>query len=155
MKARFLGLVALSLIITLGIACSDDDSDNGTDPDVVTVSDLVGTWTAAAWVFENPANDQEVDMIAFGFEVNLVVETSARYTLTIIFEEQVQDIDTGTLSIDGNVLIGESDIDDENVFFSFTLDGDTFVVMDPSEEFDFDDDGVEEPAILRITFIRS
>jgi hypothetical protein len=155
MRAQFLGLAVLSLVILLGVACSDDDSDNGTDPDVVTVSDLAGTWTATKWVFEDPNSDQEVDMMSLGFDVSFVAESNGRYTLTIVFQEQVQEVDTGTFSIDGNVLIADSDDDDENVFFSFTLDGDTFEVMDPSEEFDFDDDGVDEPATLRITFIRS
>lgn len=155
MRARLPSLAALSLIVLFAVACSDDDSDNGTAPDVVTISDLIGTWASTAWTFESRASGEEVDMAALGFSVTMVVDENGRYTLTIFSQDQILEIDTGALSLDGAVLIAESDDGGEPALFSFSLDGDIAELMDPAEEYDFDNDGFDEPAILRMTLIRS
>lgn len=155
MRTHLAAIAALALVLLFGITCSDDDSGNGTDPEVVTLSDLVGTWTSTAWTFENRDTGEEIDMIENGFSALIVVEENGRYTLTLLQQDEVFEVDTGTLSIDGDVLIADSDDGDDDAVFALSMSGGTFEVMNPAEEFDFDGDQVDEPAILRITFARS
>jgi hypothetical protein len=148
-------LVALSLIVLFGIACSDDDSDNGTAPDVIAVADLVGTWTSTAWTYESRATGEVVDMAASGFSISMIVDEGGRYTLTMSSEGEPLEVETGVLSIDRDVLIATSDDGGETVFFSLSLQGDTADLMNPAAAYEFGDSGVDEPAILRITLTRS
>lgn len=151
--ARFPSVTALAIVLFLTGACSDDN-DKRPGPHVVTISDLVGTWSATALSFENPANDEVVDMGALGYAMSLAVEEGGRYALTIRLLGQVLEVETGVFAIEGDVLIADPDEGGEEVLFSFSLEGDTLEIMNPADDYDFDGDGTEDPAISRITLVR-
>lgn len=133
--------VVAPLVAGLALACGSD----------VAVEDLAGTWNATEFVFSNfddPVVD--FDVIDAGGDVSIIIRADNTYTITSVLLDL--DID-GDWVLDGNVLTFDDGTADE-VAFDISLDGNTLTVHTEDVEFDFDEDGTDDPAQLDATFVR-
>jgi hypothetical protein len=172
MIRRFLFPVAFAAVCALCLGfvqgCGDDDDDNGTEPDLITLEDLAGSWTAATFVVKSQANPEiQFDLIADAGG-SVTMDTQADGTFT--GEAQVPDPNNPgqlvTLPLAGTFSLPDQE-HIETVFtpeyppmftsgtMDFTLSGDTMVLKDPNTTFDFDMDGTEDPATFEGTMVRS
>ncbi len=142
-STRSLTAIAVGLV---AVACGDA---TGVDPE-----DLVGTWSAFTALATNPADPSETaDLLAMGASVTFIIEATGR--IETIFEFQdIVDRDFGTLTvtdgeftllIEGRPLTGTISRRDD------TLTIDIITGM----EWDFGDDGLDEPATVFLEMLRS
>jgi hypothetical protein len=134
-------LTALAAVATL--ACSDS----------LAPEDIVGTWDATSMVFTRvAAPSTSVNFIAMGVDVELVFASGGVVTLTFT-EGMDTETDTGTWTLDGESIT--LTFDGDPATGTVTLDGDTLTVnLATGVEYDFDDDGTDEAATLRIVMTR-
>ncbi len=111
------------------------------------VGQLVGTWEGTKLLFiSTPSQTDTVDVLADGGSLALTIEDDGSYSLGIALPDELPAVETGTLFIDGSrlILIGDSPMDDPAVFdFSRIAD---MLFLDGDGEYDFDDDGEDDPA---------
>ncbi len=135
--------------IAVGLAALACGNATGVDPE-----DLVGTWSAFTAIATNPADPSETaDLVALGVSLTFVIEANGR--IETIFEFQdIVDRDFGTLTvtdgeftllIEGRPLTGTISRRDD------TLTIDIITGM----EWDFGDDGLDEPATMLLEMLRS
>jgi hypothetical protein len=130
------------LLAGLAVACGET---------TVPVDDLIGTWNATEFVFanfEDPVTD--FDVIAMGGDVTIIIRADNTYTITSTLLDL--DID-GDWVLDGDVLTLDEGTVDE-VAFEISLDGNTLTIHTEDVEFDFDEDGTDDPAQIDATFVR-
>ena len=146
MTKHVTSLALFALAAMLG--CGDGD---GTGPDL---SDLAGTYTASEFTFILIANPStEYDLVTDGgASFDLVIEADGNYTMTGHFPGFPDEVDAGTIVLDGDQITLDG-IDP--ISGTFTLNGSTLTIIIPSgAEFDFDDDGSDDPAGARLVFQR-
>jgi len=136
---------AAALAAALTVACSDS-----TAPTEVTLADLVGEWDAASAVFTPVAGGTGVDVVALGFAFNIVINAEGGYVATLTDPIEGDEIELGTLAVANGVITFTPTGEDPYTMDIVNLDGNTLTVRDDDESFDFDDDDVEEDAILTI-----
>ncbi|MDH4043700.1 MAG: lipocalin family protein [Gemmatimonadota bacterium] len=131
----------LALLGIVGaVACSDS----------LAPTDIAGTWNATSFVFTSVADPTEsVDVLDFGVTLSMTFEAGGAVTLRIT-EGGSTETETGTYTIDGST-------------FSITTSGDTStgtisksgntltLRIDTGVEYDFDDDGTDDPARAVVT----
>jgi hypothetical protein len=121
-------------------ACSDSTG--------ITVEDLVGTWEATEIVFTSTADPSEsVDAIDLGASLTVTINSAG--TVTTVFDngQGGTDTDSGTLSVDGSTLtIGSDTFEAERSGDVLTLTG--------AVDFDFDEDGSDDPATVVVRLER-
>ena len=146
-------LSASLLVAALAVACSDSDGPTGGAEDV---DDLVGTWNATVMVFTNTAdNTQTFDAIAEGASLTLTIASDGRYTFDIDFPGEGPETDTGTFTLSGsNITITSDNPQDPAETMGYTLSGNTLTLLG-DDTFDFDEDGTDEAATMRIVLTRS
>ncbi len=150
--------------VALGLAACGGDS-NPTGPDGITLDDLAGFWTATIFEFSQAGVGQAlppVDLVAEGFTVTIDIEASGRFTLSTAAPQGGVENDTGTLEFDSEaedflLIVFDDEPGDELEFFFVIVSEDSFRLIDNTGEgtFDFDEDGVEEPARINSTWVRS
>jgi hypothetical protein len=121
-------------------ACSDSTG--------ITVEDLVGTWEATEIVFTSTADPSE-SVDAIDLEASLTVTINSAGTVTTVFDngQGGTDTDSGTLSVDGSTLtIGSDTFEAERSGDVLTLTG--------AVDFDFDEDGSDDPATVVVRLER-
>ncbi|TFH64663.1 MAG: hypothetical protein E4G90_07640 [Gemmatimonadales bacterium] len=142
-KQRSIGVLVFAAIV----GCSDSTG--------VEIADLTGTWNATVVEFTNPANTAvKFELINEGGSLSLVVAANGDYTLNVLFPGDPVEVQQGTIGIVGNVLTLSETGQGSPTDFVFTLSGNTLTLTTNDVEFDFDDDGTDEPASLRIVFQR-
>lgn len=148
MKLRHLTTSALALILIS--ACSDSTG--------VEVDDLAGVWTAQSLVFTSVADPQlSVDLVVSeGAAATLTLGEDATYTLVITFTQfpDENENEAGTYVVTGSTLTLSLNGTGSPEPFTIVRDGDTMTLTATDDEFDFDDNGVDEPAIMVITLTR-
>jgi hypothetical protein len=121
-------------------ACSDSTG--------ITVEDLVGTWEATEIVFTSTADPSE-SVDAIDLAASLTVTINSAGTVTTVFDngQGGTDTDSGTLSVDGSTLtIGSDTFEAERSGDVLTLTG--------AVDFDFDEDGSDDPATVVVRLER-
>ena len=135
--------------LAVGIAALACGDATGVDPE-----DLVGTWTATSAIVTNPADLSETsDLVPMGLSFTFIFEASGRFE-TIIEFQTIIDSDVGTYSVTD----GEFRLDfDGGVSTGTILRRDDRLTMRvrTGAEWDFDDDGLDEPATLLLVMQRS
>lgn len=138
---------ALILALSLAIAaCSGGDS--GTEPSPTPDNFLAGEWIATLMRATSVANAEiRADIIASGGEFTLSVQPSGRYTAILVAFGQSSS-ESGTLSIVGNEVVFNRTFPSPLVSrATWTRSGATVTLNGPTE-FDFNLDGIAEPATL-------
>jgi hypothetical protein len=162
---RRLLLIPLLVALSLSACSDDDDNDGSTGPDLITIEDLAGTWAATlfrAVSLDDPAIAFE--LIAAGGSMDVIVQSTGAFTGEI----EVPDPDTGqllTIPIGGSfTLESQTEIyadfaveippflEDGTVEFEY--DGNTLALHQEVTTFDFDNDGVDDPATFDATLVR-
>ena len=137
---RVARVLAAGAMVVAVAACGDSTG--------ITVEDLVGTWEATEIVFTNSANPSEsVDVVDLGASLTVTINSAG--TVSTVFDDGQggTDSDSGTLSVDGSTLTigGET--------FEAERSGDV-LILTGEDQWDFDEDGTEEPATLTIRLVR-
>ena len=138
-----------SLLVAAALgACSDS---TGLDPD-----DIAGTWVASVWMFTNPANTgQTADIMALGGSFMLVLNADSTFTSTIQEPDaDLPDVDTGTYGIVGSLITIAESGSGSPTEFSVVRNGDSMTLTTSEENFDWDDDGTDDLASLRLVLNR-
>lgn len=139
---RLKGLMALGLSAALATACGDSTG--------ITVEDLVGTWSATLIEYtDNATGTLQVNLIAED-GASLVMTVTADGTASTVFNDGLggTSSDSGTLSSSGTTLTisGET--------FQAERSGDVLTLTDETNEYDFDENGSDDPATLVIRMVR-
>ena len=137
---RVARVLAAGAMVVAVAACGDSTG--------ITVEDLVGTWEATEIVFTNSANTSEsVDVIDLGASLTVTINSAG--TVSTVFDDGQggTDSDSGTLSVDGSTLTvgGET--------FEAERSGDV-LILTGEDQWDFDEDGTDDPATLTIRLVR-
>ncbi len=135
--------VVAPLVAGLALACGSD----------VVEEDVIGTWNATEFVFSNfedPVTD--FDVIAMGGDLSIVIRADGTYTLTLSMPFAEPEVIEGDWVLDGDVLTLDEGVD--AVAFEISLDGNTLTLHTEDVEFDFDEDGTDDPAQLDVTLVR-
>ncbi len=139
MKVSSLGI---ALFVAVAVGCSD--SGNSTGP--ASASDFVGDWLASSYVLTSIANTSlSEDLIPLGMTLSITF-TETTYSGTAAFTGEPTETFSGTYTISGNQLTLNETGQGEPELMTYTLSGNAMTLAGSDEEYDFDDDGVEDPA---------
>lgn len=138
---------ALAVMLMGIVACSESTG--------VSVDDLAGTWSATQFLFTNPANAaQTYDMIAAGGSLSLTVQPNGDYSATMTVPGNAPEAFTGTISVEGDILTLAESGHGSPTPYNASRSGNTLTLTTDDELFDFDEDGTEELASLRLVLVR-
>lgn len=156
MRVARKALPLLFLGAFLFAACGDDD--DGTGPDGVTVADLAGSWTATQLQFTAADGSASVDLINdLGGSFVLQIQSDGSFTADVSVPGQDPFQLPGSVTISGSTLTVDfaQDVPPFNDFdASFTLSGSQLTLDVSDASFDFNQDGVEDPATATVIFQR-
>lgn len=127
--------------------------DDGTGP---SAEELAGTWNATKAELVSVANPSiRLDVVALGGTVQLVLNENKTFTLTSTLPGEPAEVASGTWSssVDQLTLTFTSGLSGD-MQFDMALSGDTLTLGGADDDFDFNDDGVEEPAKVYLTLAR-
>jgi hypothetical protein len=129
--------------------CGDEGGIVAIDPEA-----LLGTWAASRFEFVSKANSfVRIDLVgSLGAIVTLDV-TSTAYTLEVIVPGVTTETQTGTWSVAGDQLIIQSGTSTDTL--TATISGNTLTLEAVNAEFDFNQDGLDEPATFQGIFTRT
>ena len=145
-------LAAPLLAVTFVVGCGDSNGPGSTSEEIVDA--LVGTWNATSMVFTNKANSSETfDLIANNGSLSLTFTATGQFSGSTTFGGETETL-SGTFVVQGTNLITTDTGESESETIAFTLSGNT-LTLTLDDEFDFDDDGFDEPATLTIILQRA
>ncbi len=146
-------LVAPLLAVTFVVGCDDSIGPDSTPEEIAAA--LAGTWSATSFVFTSKANSADTyDLIGEGGSFSLTITADGSYSGSFTGAGENETF-SGTYVAQGTNLILTDDQDPTPDPVAFTLSGNTLTIIDDDEEFDFDDDGFDEPATLTIVLERT
>ena len=141
----------LGLLLPVLASCGDDDTTAPVN------NDLVDTWAATAIQLVSVANPgTSVELIALGANGRLVLQANGDFGLSIGIPGEPTEFGNGTWSSTTDVLtlnFGMGDIAG-TWQFDVQLSGNTLQLTGADAEYDFDDNGTEDPATLNLTLVR-
>ena len=153
LKNKFiLFLTAILAVFTLFTSCGGDDDDLSQTGTNLSVSDIAGSWTAINATFSGP---QFIDLLGDGGAITLVIQNNGRFTFTMKFPGEPDDISTGKLGFDGEWLavVFDDDPGEEASFFVSLVNN--ILTLRGQIEFDPDGNGIDEFGILELIMERS
>jgi hypothetical protein len=129
-------LCVLAVAAVFGAGCSG--GDDVVEPDVLTLADLVGSWTASSVLYTNNANaTQQFDIVAAGgeFRTTVLANGGARTWVDIgTFSDEWD----AQLSLNGNTLTSTPVEAARGVqTFAIALSGSTLTMTNTASSFDF------------------
>ena len=140
----------LVLPALLFAACGDDDSTGPVN------SSLVGTWDATVIQLTSVADPGEaVELVSQGASGRLVLQADGGFGLSVGVPGEPTEFGNGDWSSTDVLTLdfGEGDIQGRWQF-DIDLNGNTLRLTGADTEWDFDDDGSEDPAKLNLTLVR-
>ena len=140
--------IGILLLAAAASACSDSTG--------LEANDLAGTWGATVWELTNPAvADQSVDVLAAGGSLTIMFNSDSTFTSTILDPgETIPDVDTGTYEVVGSVLTIAESGSGSPTPFQAVRDGNTLTLTSSDGDYDWDDNGTDDPANERIVLSR-
>ena len=144
---RALAVGALAAAFAAG--CSDS-----TAPADVTAADLVGTWDATSVVFTPDAGGTAVDVTLLGFTFEITFNDAGGYTATTEIPGEDPDVEIGTYTVANSVITLTPVGEDPETLTIDSFSGSGMSVSDSNAEYDFDDNGTEEPANMTVTMVK-
>ena len=147
--------------LLLIIACSSDSEEDGftLDGTNIAMADIAGNWNATRALFGTAATGPitEVDVVDDGGSVTLNIQANGQFTITINQVGVPSEVTTGRMRFDEDLLVIFFDDDpNEWEFFGIFHNEPNLSINggNGSVEFDFDGDGVDEPANIDFAFER-
>jgi|GEM_PF-1809728 len=147
------GLFALFLFL---FSCSSSDGENS--PDVIPTGEPIeftGEWSAEKAVFDIEFENftETADFIAEGGSINLNVEENGSFSIQFVLGQNSESI-TGQMSINDDLLTIVFDYSPSDRSYFEVHHTDNILEIDGGPlEYDFDDDGTPEPALVSFRFI--
>jgi hypothetical protein len=128
-------------------------SCGGTDePSIASVS---GLWTATRLEYVSVADPAvKVDVIAAGGTATIDLNDNGMYTAVITPPGAAPETTTGTWSYTADTFTLVETGSSGNMTFDMSLGNDAMTLTGADTEFDFNDDGTDEPAKLNISLVR-
>lgn len=158
MRSKYTSTLAILVCFFFIQSCSSDDEDDfplvGTN---ISMDEIAGTWNATRASFSLAADGPavELEVVAAGGTVTLVIQANGRFTLTIVLPARSPEVSTGQLGFDEDLLVVSYDEDPEDYeLFGIQATETTLSISGPSE-FDFDGDGTDEAAIVELDMERN
>lgn len=150
---RTLRTLIPALSVFLLASCGGDD-DETTGP---VNNDLVGTWDATAIQLTSVADPgTAVELVSLGAIGRLVLQADGGFGLSIGMPGEPTEFGNGDWGATDVLTLEFGDGDIEGTWqFDIDLNGDTLRLTGADSEWDFDDDGTEDPAKLDLTLSRS
>jgi hypothetical protein len=141
-RCRFATVASVLLV-----ACSGDDTTSSVD--------LAGTWNVTRYeLVSTTSSPTRVDLIALGATAQLVMRSDGTYQLTMTGTGAQDETGSGTWSASSDVVtitrVGMSG----QMQFNYSLSGSTLTLVGADTEWDFNGDGVDEPAKLNMTVVK-
>ena len=155
------GVLAL-LPVILFTGCSDD----GSEPDLITIADFAGSWETVTYRVTNSAIPAiSLEIISLGAAMEWDADESGNFTgsafIPAVLAGQDLNLDVGgTFSLISQDSVVINFVPEIPPFLTqtraeFELTGNLLSFIDENSTFDFDGDGTEEAAIFEGTFMRS
>ena len=144
----------LAALVLLSTACGGDDPAGPSDP----FARFVGSWTGISAVLTPVGGGTPFDLILAGGNLDIVVQPSGSFSMTLVFAPFMVDLTTGgTITVGGSqitmVVTGQPTPFGSSFTgtFAFTQ-GDTRMTFNLTGgvDFDFNLDGQPEPASLTL-----
>lgn len=157
MKSKFFFPRVFVIFFLLLASCSDDEGEFPLEGTVLSMDDIAGNWAATMAKFSATAIGPAVaiNVIDSGGSVTLNIQTNGRFTLTTTLPGTVNQVDTGQLGFDEDLLVVIYDEDpDDYELFGIQLVNDMLFVTGPAE-FDLNGDGLDEAARVEFEFERT
>ncbi len=149
MKASSLGA---ALLVAVAVGCSD--SGDSTGP-VASPSEFVGNWLASSYIVTSIANTSLSEDLVVGQQMTISITfTETTYSGTASFPGEPTETFSGTYTISGNQLTLNETGQGTPELMTYTLSGNAMTLAGSDEEYDFDDDGVEDPATFTMLLVR-
>ncbi len=146
---RKITVLALGIFAVAGLACGGSDGASGPPPN------LTGTWQATKVEFTSTGNpSQKVDIIAQGVTVTLVLNAGGTYQETTKTPGQTDEVTTGTWSASVNIFTMTETGLPFSWQFNLSLSGTTLTLSGADSQFDFNSDGIDDPAKLTVVLTR-
>ena len=136
------------MLTTALIGCSDATSVQ--DP-----ADLAGTWNATSFLWTSDADASVTfELIGEGGSFQLVIASDGSFTGAFTMGSEV-DAFSGTIAISGsNIIITDTEDPNDPSTMGFELNGNTLTMTSDDDEFDFDDNGTEDPASSLMVLVK-
>jgi hypothetical protein len=117
-------------------------------------TELVGIWDATKFEFEETSGDPvvTVDLMTMNYEITIEINEGGTYEISMSFLGGAPEVDTGTWSLDGDLLVLTATGEPVGDEFEVTIAGTTLTVRSDDQTWDFDEDGTEEPALFEAIF---
>ena len=139
MKTSSLGI---ALLASVAVGCSDSAGPEGS----ATPADLVGQWNASVYTVTNIANTSETaELIGMGMVLTITF-TETTYTGLATFPGDLPEDFSGTYTIEGQQLTLNETGEGSPELMTYDLTGSVLTLSGNDESYDFDDDGIEDPA---------
>ncbi len=157
MKLARLGL-ATAVVGALTLGCGDGDEEECLmGPPDISTAELAGTWNATVASFSSLGNPPEVvDIIAQGGSATFTIMSNGRFTFSATLPGEPSETITGLIVVEcrGELTIIDDDAPNDPDFATFTLSGNS-LQLSVEAEFDFNGDGIDEPAFLFLELQRT
>ena len=155
-SSKLIVLFLVFAMVLIGIHCKS--TSEPTDDDL---SSFVGTWAANSDIegtlMEYDATDVnpafKVNVLLLGASVQVTLESSGDYSLTLTEPGGEPEVEEGTATVDGNKITMIPDgAPEDAITFTYTLNGDFLTLVSDDVTFDFGTGDV--PATLTLTMKR-
>jgi hypothetical protein len=144
LTSRVIGIAALAGFLACG--------DGGTAPNP---DELAGTWDGTKVEFINEANPaQRVDVIAAGGSYVLVLQSAGSYQGTLTVPGEAPMVATGTWSASADIFTMNETGTSGDMQFDYSRSGATLTLSGANTDWDFNDDGVDEPAKVTVVLVK-
>jgi len=142
--------------------CSSDDF---VEPDEIVIADLAGTWTCTQFLAVSTVDPQvQFELISMGGSLVVNVAPDGSFVGNASFPDPDTGMPVavpfaGTFDLASQTLLLMGFVVEippflENGSYAFTLVGNTLTLHEEVSDFDFDFDGVADPAEFDATFVR-
>lgn len=155
-RPRALSVRTLMIGAVMAVLSSACGSESTTEPDAVTIADLVGSWKASSVVFTEQANPtQQFDIVAAGGEVRTTILDHGGARTWVEFGGLSDEWDA-QLSLSGNQLTSTPvEASRPTRHHTIELDGNRLTMTSSDASFDFTLTGATEvPATQVVVFVR-
>ncbi len=146
MKTSSLGI---ALLASVALGCSDSAAGPGPGGEA-TPALLVGTWVGSSYVVTSVANTVlSADFFDMGMTLTITF-TETDYTGVSTFPGDPDENFSGTYTISGLQITTDEVGQVDQEIFTYSLSGSILTMSGDDETYDFDNDGVEDPATFVI-----
>ena len=153
-----LKIVGIYAFMAFAVSCSSsEDNTSPTETPDPNTEELAGNWTAEKAVFEIDFDGtiEVADFIGEGGTINLTIQDNGRFSIEFVLGENTETI-SGQMMHNNNLLSIVFDYAPNETSYFEISNTDTTVLIDGGPlEYDFDNDGTTEPAVVSFRFVRN